>query len=154
MRNIGGLGLSMGGEVLLRAASQYPLLTAIVADGATRRSIEEVTALPTERSLVRNFTARVMYATVRLLSGAEPPLPLMNSMEEANRTQFFFIAAGSDALEVQFNQLFAKNLGGRASLWVVPEVSHTSAFERYGDAYEKYVIDFFDHNFPSISSSE
>jgi len=49
----------MGGEVLLGAASQYPSITAIAADGATRRSTEELLALESERPLVRNFTARV-----------------------------------------------------------------------------------------------
>ena len=44
-------------------------MTAIVADGATRRSVDELLALPSERPLVRNFTARVMYAAVRILMG-------------------------------------------------------------------------------------
>lgn len=64
VRKIGGLGLSMGGEVLLGAASTYPEIAAIVAEGATRRSIGELLALPSERPLVRNFTARVFYAAV------------------------------------------------------------------------------------------
>lgn len=74
---IGGLGLSMGAEALLGAASEVPALEAIAADGATRRCIEELRALPSERPLVRNYTARVMYLTVRVLSGDDPPSPLL-----------------------------------------------------------------------------
>ena len=141
---IGGLGISMGGEVLLGAASQYPAMRAIVADGATRRSTEELLALPSERPLVRNFTARVMFAAVQLFSGESPPQPLLDSMLAAPSTLFLFIAAGSNKMETAFNQLFANALGSRASLWIAPETEHTGAFSRYPQEYERRVIDFFD----------
>ncbi|MEW6580880.1 MAG: alpha/beta fold hydrolase [Chloroflexota bacterium] len=141
---IGGLGLSLGGEVLLGAASEVPALAAIVADGATQRSLDELRALPSERPLVHNFTARVMFATVQLLSGDDPPKPLLDSMTEAQSTAFLLIAAGSNALEVDFNTLFAETVGERATLWVAPDASHTGAFKRYPDEYERRVIEFFD----------
>jgi pimeloyl-ACP methyl ester carboxylesterase len=144
VEKIGGLGLSMGGEVLLGAASQYPALTAIAADGATRRCLEELMALPSERSLVRNFTARVMYAAVQILSGAQPPKPLLDSMVEAKSTRFLWIAAGANPLETKFNRLFAASLGERGSLWVAPEASHVGAFSLYPEEYEQKVVSFFD----------
>jgi dienelactone hydrolase len=142
--SIGALGLSLGAEVLLGAASAYPALEAIVADGATRRSAAELTALPSERSLRRNFTARVMYASVRLLSGETPPLPLLASMTAADSTAFLLIAAGAEELEVQFNELFAQTLGERATLWIAPEAAHTGARRRYPAEYETRVLGFFD----------
>ena len=141
---IGGLGLSLGGEALLGAASAYPALQAIVADGATRRSIPELIALPSERSLVRNFTARVMFAGVALLSGDKAPKPLLDSMVEAGSTQYLLIAAGGEEMEGAFNQRFVEAVGPRAALWVAPEVSHIGAFARYPDEYEQRVIAFFD----------
>ena len=141
---IGGLGLSLGGEVLLGAASEYPELAAIAADGATQRSVEELRALPSERPLYRNFTARVMYATVQLITGDDPPKPLLNSIIEAEWTEILLIAGGSEALEVDFNELFAETVGERAALWVAPDASHTGSFRRYPDEYEQRVIAFFD----------
>jgi len=142
---VGGLGLSLGGEVLLGAASEVSGLRAIVADGATQRSLDELRALPSERPLVRNFTARVMFAAVQLLSGDDPPRPpLLESMIRAEGTAFLLIAAGRDAQEVDFNTLFAETVGERATLWVAQEASHTGAFKRYPDEYERRVIDFFD----------
>jgi dienelactone hydrolase len=144
VQHIGGMGLSMGGEVLLGAASANPALQAIVADGATRRSLDELRALPAERALVRNFTARVMFATVQVLSGDDPPdPPLLDAMIAAESTRFLLIAGGSVALEVKFNALFADTLGARADLWVAPDASHTGAFKRYPDEYEQRVIAFF-----------
>lgn len=141
---IGGLGLSLGGEVLLGAASQYPALQAIVADGATRRCIAEQTALPSERPLVRNFTARVLFATVRALSGQTPPQPLLDAMAQAESSRFLLIAGGSEMQEVAYNELFAATVGERATLWVAPNAAHTGAFSLYPDEYEQRVLAFFD----------
>ncbi len=145
VETIGGLGLSMGGEVLLGAALAYPEITAIVADGATQRCLDELRALPSERPLVRNYTARVMFATVQLLTGDDPPRsPLLESMVEAENTAFLLIAAGSNDMEVAYNELFVDTVGPRAALWIAPGVSHTRAFSRYPDEYEQRVVGFFD----------
>ncbi|MBI5958041.1 MAG: alpha/beta fold hydrolase [Chloroflexi bacterium] len=144
VKTIGALGSSLGGEVLLGAASEVPALQAIIADGATHRCLDELRALPKERPLVRNFVPRVMYATVQVLSGDEPPKPLLDSMIEADSTVFMLIAAGKNDQEIDYNELFAEKLGDRASLWIAPGVSHTGAFKQYRDEYQQRVIAFFD----------
>lgn len=140
---IGGLGLSMGGEVLLGAASEVRELRAIVADGATRRSTAELLALPSERPFYRNFTARIMFGTAGLLSGDRKPLPLLESMAAAAATRFLFIAAGANGREVEFNELFAATLRQRAALWVAPKARHTQAFTLYPNEYRARVLEFF-----------
>lgn len=141
---IGGLGSSMGAEVLLGAASAYPDVRAIVADGATQRCLDELRALESERPLYRNFTARIFFATVELLSGDEPPKPLLDSMNEAESTHFLLIAGGDDDQEVDFNELFADTVSPRADLWIAPDASHTQAFRTYRDEYEQRVMTFFE----------
>jgi pimeloyl-ACP methyl ester carboxylesterase len=141
---IGGLGSSLGGEVLLGAASEYPAMQAIAADGATTRSLDELLALPSERPLYRNFTARVMYAAVQILSGETPPVPLLDSMIAAPSTSYLFIAGGDNEREVAFNELFAAATADRSQLWIAPDAPHTGAFSRYPDEYEQRVIAFLD----------
>ncbi|MBN1287724.1 MAG: alpha/beta fold hydrolase [Anaerolineae bacterium] len=149
VERIGGMGLSLGGEVLLGAASTYPALEAIVADGATHRCVAELLALPSEQPLYRNFTARVMYASVQIFSGAAPPEPLLDSMIEAESTTYLLIAGGGNQNEVDFNTLFAETVGDRAVLWVAPDAPHTGAFDRYPDEYEQRVLAFLDAAFGS-----
>lgn len=144
VETIGGLGLSLGGEVLLGAASAYPDLRAIVADGATCRSLDEYTDLPANRALYRNFTNRVFYLSVRVLTGDRPPTPLLDSMREAAATEFLFIAAGNDDTEIEFNEYFTDQLAGRANVWIVPDVGHTGGFKRHPSDYEQRVIPFFE----------
>lgn len=141
---IGGLGISLGAEVLLGAASTYPELRAIVADGATFRSLAEYHALPQNRSLWRDFTTRVLYFGVALISGDTPPEPpLLDSIRAADQTAFLFIAAGEDATEVEFNERFLEKVGARGRLWVVPGVGHTGGFDRDAAAYAAQVLPFF-----------
>lgn len=143
VKSIGGLGLSLGGEVLLGAASTFPAIRAIVADGATQRCVEELTALPSEQPLYRNFTARVMYAAVQVLTGETPPKPLLDSMREAVDTRFLLIAAGADEPEVTYNEFYGDTIGARAGLWVAPAAAHIEAFSRYPAEYEQRVVEFF-----------
>lgn len=147
VKQIGGLGLSLGGEVLLGAASSYPDVVAIVADGATNRSLDEMFALPSERRLYRNFMSRVVFTTVGLLSGDDPPKPLLDSMVEAESTTFMLIAGERVGIEVKYNELFAETVGDRVTLWIAPDASHTGAFSRHRDDYERRVIAFFDAAF-------
>lgn len=142
---IGGLGISMGGEILLGAASAYPQIQAIISDGATFRSLEEYKALPANRSLWRNFTSRVLYLSVRILSGDAPPKPLLDSMQDAENTQFMYIAAEDEDTEVEFNERFLEQVGeDRAELWVVPDVAHTGGFGKHREDYEARVVAFFE----------
>lgn len=144
VKAIGGLGSSLGGEVLLGAASTYPEIKAIVADGATTRSLDELLALPSEQPLYRNFTARVMYAAVQILSGETSPTPLLASLIAAPTTSLLFVAGGANQREVAFNELFAATVPDRSQLWIAPEAPHTGAFGRYPAEYEQRVIAFFD----------
>lgn len=142
---IGGLGLSLGGEALLGAASTYSSVRGIATDGATQRSAAELFALESERPLYRSIVTQEMYAVVRLLSGEAPPEPtLLESMTAADSTRFLLIAGGNKAMEVAFNERFAGAVDGRAELWIVPGAGHTEAFGRYPAEYEQRVIGFYD----------
>ena len=144
VKSIGALGVSLGGEILLGAASTYPELRAIVAEGATHRCLAEVMALDSERPLVRNFVKRVVFATVGVLTGETAPYPLLDSMQATAITQFYLIAGGSMPQEIAYNSLFATTLGERAELWIAPETMHIGAFSRYPQEYEQRVVGFFD----------
>jgi len=144
VKHVGGVGSSMGGEILLGASAACPQIEAIVADGATRRCTSELTALDSERSLVRSFTARVMYAAVGAVTQESPPAPLLGEMIRSDGSEFLFVAAGDNDLEVAFNERFARSLEDRAELWVVPDVGHTGAISRYPDDYERRLCGYPD----------
>lgn len=141
---LGGLGISMGAEILLGASSTYPALKAVVSDGATYRSVDEYRSLPENRSLYRSFTHGVFTFMVGVLSGDEAPDPtLLASIEQASNTQFLFIAAGKDNTEIDYNRLFHESTADRSTLWIIDGVGHTGGFDHDPNIYERRVIDFF-----------
>lgn len=147
---IGGLGLSLGGEVLLGAASSYPAISAIVTDGATYRSLAEYRSLPLNRPLYRYFTTGVFTVMVRLFSRDLPPSPpLLDSVKAAPETAFLFIAAGNDRSEIAFNTLFHDQAADHSAVWIVPDAGHTEGFSRAPDAYQQRVVAFLTNAFRS-----
>ncbi len=145
VKAIGGLGTSMGGEVLLGAASTYPQIKAIVADGATARSTQEYRSLPKNKPFKRYFVKASVDFWVGIFTGEDQPDPtLLQSIKATDSTAYLFMAAGKNSEEIEYNELFAKAVGEHGTLWIVPDVDHTKAFSRYPDEYEQRVIGFFE----------
>jgi pimeloyl-ACP methyl ester carboxylesterase len=141
---IGGLGLSMGGEILLGAAADSPRVQAIVTDGATYRSAAEYESLPSNSPWYRSFSQHIFNAFVRLFTGTTPPeRTLLDSIRRAEETQFLFVAAGADDDEIAYNTLFQEAAPARSALWVIPGVGHTAGYAANPEAYQARVADFF-----------
>jgi len=144
---IGALGLSMGSEVLLGSAADQPAIAAIVADGASQRSLADYLTIPENRSLWRSWTTRVMYASVCLFSGQTPPeRTLLSSITDAKDTRFLFIAAENVEKEPQFGALYHDAVPERSALWIVPNAGHTQGLFVAREAYVSRVIAFFDES--------
>ena len=144
VEHIGGLGLSMGGEVLLGAASEYPVIEAVVAEGATYRSVDEYTSLPSNRPFHRNMTHHIFSFMVRTFSGDTPPgTTIMDSLEATKDTEFFFIAAGNENEEIVYNEMFQTAVNDRGDLWIVPNAGHIQGLTRQRDAYDWRIVAFF-----------
>ncbi|MFN8418450.1 MAG: alpha/beta fold hydrolase [Anaerolineae bacterium] len=143
VRAIGALGFSMGGEILLGAASNCTAIQAIAVEGATSRDVNEFTSLPMNMPWYRNFTHRVFSFMVGIMSGDEMPPPLAESIVAAKNTSFLFIAAGNNGDEVAFNQFFYNSTSSRSAIWIVPNVDHTGGFSRDPKEYEQRIVGFF-----------
>jgi esterase/lipase len=146
VKYIGGLGVSLGGEVLLSSASTYPEIKAVVSDGATHRSIDDYVAVPEYNSFIGSWVQRVMYTTVRVFRGGAKPVPILESIKDAQETSLLLIAAGGVDDEIKYNTVFHNAVSDRSQLWVVPRVGHISAYYNYQDEYEEKVISFFEEN--------
>jgi len=144
VEHIGGLGLSMGGEVLLGAASEYPMIEAIIAEGATYRSVDEYISLPSNRPFHRNMTHHIFSFMVRTVSGDTPPrTTIMDSLAATTDTDFLFIAAGNEDEEIVYNEMFQTAVDDRGDLWIVPNAGHIQGITRHRDAYEQRIVAFF-----------
>jgi pimeloyl-ACP methyl ester carboxylesterase len=126
---IAGFGVSLGGEVLLEAATRDGRLRAVISDGAAR---------PEDAGM--EVTTRVVRAMVRGISGMRPAPPLDGAMPHR---PLLLIASGARQ-EIPVNRRYAAAAGPGARLWEIPEAGHTGGLRARPAEYEQRVIGFLD----------
>jgi hypothetical protein len=142
---IGGLGLSVGGELLLQAAASDTRLRAIVSEGAGIRSLAEHQRRPGIGALGRWLTPWVVQtAAVAALSDTLPPTDLTEAVGRiAPRPVLLIRATDGDEGEA-LNEVYAARIGPSAQRWIA-RGGHTQAFDA-DPGYERRVVGFFEEH--------
>jgi dienelactone hydrolase len=143
---IGGLGLSLGAELLLQAASSDLRLRAVVADGAERDSDDLELGYAGGAGVKAQHLLTLQL--VRAVSGTRPPAPLVDSIASIAPRPVLLIASGARH-EIDVNRSYRSKIGSSASLWALPAAAHTGGLSLQPRRYEARVVDFFDHALPS-----
>ena len=143
---IGGIGLSVGGEMMLEAAAESDGLRAIVSEGAGIRSIREALAIPETR---KRYEAALVHAVVTpgvaLFSNTMPPASLEVLVSRiAPRPVLLIYAVPGQGGEAELTQLFYAAAGEPKTIWNVPGSGHTGGIEAQPAEYERRVVGFFD----------
>lgn len=141
---VGGIGFSVGGEMMLEAAARNPQLRAVVSEGAGTRSIREellhgadsIPALPTQA---------VQTAALAVLSGTLPPPSLHDLIQRIAPRPVFLISAEHGAGGEDLNENFYAAAGEAKQFWRVDGARHTGGYQAAPGAYERRVVGFFDH---------
>jgi fermentation-respiration switch protein FrsA (DUF1100 family) len=140
---IGGLGLSMGGEVMIQAAGESTALKAIVAEGATARTADDFDEMPGADGLLPASIHVTVGLTLRLLTGESTPPPLKEMMAQIGPRPALLIAADY-AEEPAMTRLYQEVGGPSVDVWQIPEADHVGAYDNHPEEYEERVIAFFD----------
>jgi uncharacterized protein len=146
-KRIGGIGLSVGGEMLLQAAAESNVFRAVVAEGAGARSYRENLEKPRKLSTLRELgVSFVLTAGTALFSNHPPPPNLKDlSARIAPRSAFFIYALhGTGGEEKQLNPKYYAAAGEPKQIWEIPEASHTGGITARPREYERRVVGFFD----------
>ena len=143
---IGGIGLSVGGEMMLEAAAESDGLKAIVSEGAGIRSIRETLAIPgTRRRLEASLAHAVVTPGVALFSNTMPPPSLEDLADRVSpRPVFFIYATPGQGGEAELTEVFFDAAREPKSIWKVPGSGHTGGIEAQPAEYERRVVAFFD----------
>jgi uncharacterized protein len=140
---IGGLGLSIGGELMLHAAAETDALKAVVSEGAGARSIGEFRNMP-GATLVQHGYETMITAGLTLFSNSPPP-PVMPEMIGRIAPRPVFIIWTPNGVDTEaLNPEYFKAAGEPKALWEIPEAKHTGGLAARPAEYERRVIGFFD----------
>jgi hypothetical protein len=143
---IGGIGLSVGGEMMIQAAAESDGLKAIVSEGAGIRSIREALAIPGTRKRLEASLAHVVVTPgVALFSNGLPPPSLEDlAVRISPRPVFFIYATPGQGGEDELTQVFYDAAREPKVIWRVPGSGHTGGIEARPREYERRVVGFFD----------
>ena len=139
---IGGIGLSVGGEMMIEAAAESSALKAIVSEGASSRSVrDEIANGSGWPELIGNSVAT---AGTAVFTNNLPPRPLKSLVPQISGATFFVYGERGQPAEQPANQAFYAAARGQKEIWEVPGSGHIGGTEAQPAEYERRVTEFFD----------
>jgi uncharacterized protein len=143
-QRIGGIGLSVGGEMMIEAAAESSALKAIVSEGASSRSVRDEIANPggAWQEVIGNGVAT---AATAIFSNNLPPATLKSLAPKiAPGSVFFVYGERGQPAEQPANQAFYAAAGQPKAIWEVPGSGHIGGIDAQPAEYERRVVAFFD----------
>lgn len=142
---IGAVGMSMGGEEAVGAVAAEPKLRAVVAEGVTNRTAEDLTWLSDVygwRGAVTEVVHWLVYATADALSEAERPIALRDAVAAAPGRPVLLIAGGATIDEGHAAAFIASGSPASVQVWVAPGAGHVGALAAQPSQWEEQVAAF------------
>jgi MYXO-CTERM domain-containing protein len=143
---IGGIGLSVGGEMMLEAASETEALKAVVSEGAGARAFSD--ELDHDMSGVEKWlnatSSAVKAAAVAVFANQSPPPNLKDVVGRIAPRPLLLIAAPNSPAGEDLNRGYFKAAGAPKTLWEIPESKHVGGLTARPAEYERRVTRFFD----------
>jgi dienelactone hydrolase len=142
---IGGIGLSVGGEMMLEAAARTDGLKAVVSEGAGERSVREFLDMTRGSKWPAFPSYAALTAGVTLFSDDAPPPSLKDLVARIAPTPVFFIYGehGQDG-ERNLNPIYHTAARAPKLIWEVAGSGHVGGIDAQPQEYERRVIQFFD----------
>jgi uncharacterized protein len=142
---IGGLGLSVGGEMMIQAAAEDPRLRAVVSEGAGARSLAEHWDTPGAAAVQKPFSTWVAQTAALTVLVNQPPPPSLTSLIDEIAPRPLLLIRGLDGQPQEaLNSVYYDAAGPPKALWEVPGAGHTAALSAQPRAYERRIVGFFD----------
>lgn len=147
---IGGLGLSVGGEMMLQEAAESDGMKAIVSEGAGIRSVREGVHMDGAAKVIATWASGIATLGTMVWTSNLPPRGLIDLSGEITEPTLFIHAdpgMGGETLTEKYYEA-AK---GPKEYWQAPG-GHTGALDAAPEEYERRVVGFFDENLLGSSS--
>ena len=141
---IGGIGLSVGGELLLQAAAESDALKAVVSEGAGIRSVREALETSGPNAWLAVPVWGGTTAATAVFSNTAPPPNLRSLVSRIAPRPVFLIFATKGQGGEQLGADYYRAAREPKVLWEIPEAGHTGGIEARPKEYEQRVIGFFD----------
>ena len=143
MERIGGVGLSLGAHILLRAGPGEPRLKAIWGDGLGINGVEDLPVYDSAAEKLSYFVSRQAYWLMELYLG-ERFIPVKELLPQLADRSIMLVAGGADPYEEDYHRGYLPYLRSEGSLWVVENAGHVGGIYTEPEQYRQRMIAFFD----------
>jgi dienelactone hydrolase len=146
-RRIGGIGLSVGGELMLQTAAETTDLAAVVSEGAGARTMaEEVDdeAMPAVDRVLAHAAYGLRDAVHAVAANHTPPMHLATLVPKIAPRPLLLIADPDSANGERLNRLYFRAAHEPKALWEIPHAGHVDGIAAHPREYERRVVAFFD----------
>jgi dienelactone hydrolase len=141
---IGGLGLSVGGELMLQAAAETDELAAVVSEGAgTRQFSEQMEEFHGFRRLLLAPQMLILTGSVAVFGSTAPPPNLTDVAPRIEQPLFVIWAPNGGNIEHMSKTYYALASGPK-QIWEMPSARHVGGIYDRPAEYERRVVGFFD----------
>jgi fermentation-respiration switch protein FrsA (DUF1100 family) len=141
---IGGLGLSVGGEMMLQEAAENDELKAVVSEGAGVRSAREAVHMDGAAKVIGSWAFGLVTVGSAVWTSNLPPRSLIDLSREITRPALFIHATPGQGGETLTKRYFEAAKGPK-EYWAAPG-GHTGAIDAAPEEYERRVVRFFDRS--------
>jgi uncharacterized protein len=139
---IGGLGLSVGGEMMLQEAAETDGLKAVVSEGAGIRSVREAVRVDGPEKAIYSWLFGLTTIGTVVFTSNLPPRSLTDLSAEITEPVLFIHATPGGGGET-LTEKFYEAANGPKEYWAAPG-GHTGAIDAAPREYERRVVGFFD----------
>jgi hypothetical protein len=143
---IGGIGLSVGGELMLEAAAETRDLKAVASEGAGARAFSD--EMDQDMSGTDRFLngagIGVRVGAVSVFSNESPPPNLKDVVARIAPRPIMLIAAPNSKHGEELNRGYYAAAREPKTLWEIPESGHVGGMDARPVEYERRVVGFFD----------
>jgi uncharacterized protein len=144
---IGGLGLSVGGEMMLQEAAENEELRAVVSEGAGIRSVREAVHLDGPAKAIATWAFGLVTLGTAVWTSNLPPPDLADLSAKIRQPALFIHATPGQGGETLTEQFYEAAKGPK-EYWAAPG-GHTGAIDAAPQEYERRVVSFFDRTLGS-----
>ncbi len=141
---IGGVGLSVGGEMMLQAAAETDDFKAVVSEGAGIRSVREAVHMDGIEKVAPSWLFGLVTAGTAVFTSDLPPPSLTDLSAQITEPVLFIHAIPGQGGET-LTEKYYEAATGRKEYWAAPG-GHTGALDAAPQEYERRVVKFFDRN--------
>ena len=147
---IGGIGLSVGGELMLEAAAETDELKAVVSEGAGPRAYsDEMDQLEYDggglaKEVLYGVGNAAKVGSLAVFTNETPAPNLRNVVARIAPRPILLIAAPNTKNGEKLNRGYYEAAREPKTLWEIPESKHVGGMEARPAEYERRVVGFFD----------